>query len=72
MNLFEWDKIYLNPLYGKTKPQIDFPVLQELYQSGALKLDEMITSTYKLENLAEAFKDMHSGKNAKGVVVFNH
>jgi S-(hydroxymethyl)glutathione dehydrogenase/alcohol dehydrogenase len=70
MNLFEWDKIYINPLYGKTKPQIDFPILQQLYHSGVFKLDELITSTYPLEKLGEAFHDMHSGKNAKGVIAF--
>ncbi|MEL6256172.1 MAG: alcohol dehydrogenase catalytic domain-containing protein, partial [Bacteroidota bacterium] len=43
MNLFEWDKIYINPLYGKCRPQIDFPKLMNLYKKGDLKLDEMIT-----------------------------
>lgn len=71
MNLFEWDKIYINPLYGKARPQIDFPILQNLYAKGDLMLDEMITQTYTLENLAEAFADMHAGRNAKGVIVFD-
>ena len=71
MNLFEWDKIYINPLYGKCKPQEDFPKLVELYDSGSLLLDEMISKTYSLINLQEAFDDMLSGKNAKGVVVFS-
>jgi Zn-dependent alcohol dehydrogenase len=70
MNLFEWDKIYMNPLYGKARPQIDFPILQNLYAKGDLILDKMITKTYPLENLAEAFADMHAGRNAKGVLVF--
>ena len=70
MNLFEWDKIYMNPLYGKARPQIDFPILQNLYAKGDLILDKMITKTYPLENLAEAFTDMHAGRNAKGVLVF--
>ena len=70
MNLFEWDKIYINPLYGKTRPQIDFPILQDLYAKGELILDKMVTKTYSLENLAQAFEDMHAGKNAKGVIVF--
>ena len=70
MRLFEWDKIYINPLYGKCRPQIDFPKLMQLYKKGALKLDEMITREYKLEDLQLAFDDMLSGKNAKGVVVF--
>jgi Zn-dependent alcohol dehydrogenase len=71
MNLFEWDKIYINPLYGKTRPQIDFPILQDLYAKGDLLLDEMVTRTYSLDDLAQAFKDMHEGKNAKGVVRFS-
>ncbi|SOE23341.1 S-(hydroxymethyl)glutathione dehydrogenase / alcohol dehydrogenase [Spirosomataceae bacterium TFI 002] len=70
MNLFEWDKIYINPLYGKARPQVDFPQIIELYQSGKLLLDEMVTQTYGLEELPQAFEDMHSGKNAKGVIVF--
>ncbi len=70
MNLFEWDKIYINPLYGKCSPQIDMPILQDLYAKGDLILDKMITRTYTLENLAQAFDDMHHGRNAKGVIVF--
>lgn len=70
MNLFEWDKVYINPLYGKCRPQIDFPILQALYAKGDLLLDEMVTRTYPLEELAQAFADMHAGKNAKGVIVF--
>ena len=71
MNLFEWDKIYINPLYGQCRPKIDFPILQKLYASGDLILDKMVTKTYSLENLSEAFADMHAGRNAKGVIVFN-
>ena len=70
MNLFEWDKTYINPLYGKARPQIDFPILQKLYANGDLILDKMITRTYTLEQLSQAFTDMHEGKNAKGAIVF--
>lgn len=70
MQLFEWDKIYINPLYGKCRPQIDFPKILDLYTKGDLLLDEMVTTKYKFEDLAQAFDDMLSGKNAKGVIVF--
>ncbi|MBJ7880116.1 Zn-dependent alcohol dehydrogenase [Gelidibacter salicanalis] len=70
MNLFEWDKIYINPLYGKCRPQIDFPKLVKLYDKGDLMLDEMITRTYTIGELQQAFDDMLAGKNAKGVIVF--
>jgi Zn-dependent alcohol dehydrogenase len=70
MNLFEWDKIYMNPLYGKCRPQIDFPDIINLYQDGQMQLEEMITRTYTLNELDKAFDDLLAGRNAKGVVVF--
>ena len=71
MNLFEWDKKYINPLYGGCRPHIDFPKLVSLYKKGDLMLDEMITRTYTLKNLQQAFDDMLAGKNAKGVIIFD-
>lgn len=69
MSLFEWDKIYINPLYGKCRPQIDFPKIAALYDKGSLLLEEMITKTYRLDELEKAFEDMLQGRNAKGVIV---
>lgn len=71
MRLFEWDKIYINPLYGQCRPQIDFPKVMALYKKGELKLDEMITREYKLDELDQAFDDLLKGRNAKGVIVFD-
>ncbi len=70
MELFEWDKIYINPLYGACRPQRDFPLLIDLYRSGKLPLDRMVTRRYPLDALPQAFADMHAGINAKGVLVF--
>jgi S-(hydroxymethyl)glutathione dehydrogenase/alcohol dehydrogenase len=71
MQLFEFDKIYVNPLYGACRPFRDFPILLSLYSQKKLKLDEMITRTYPLatEGLTEAFLDMKQGAIAKGVLV---
>jgi len=69
MNLFEWDKLYLNPLYGKCNPLVDFPHIFALYAKGDLLLDELVTRTYALDQLAQAFDDMHTGVNAKGVLL---
>jgi len=70
MELFEWDKVYINPLYGQCNPQDDFPKIISLYESGELQLEELITQSYPLDQLAQGFDDMLSGKNAKGVIVF--
>ena len=71
MELFEWDKIYINPLYGACRPQRDFPFLMELYRNSQLPLDAMVTRTYPLDSLEQAFHDMRAGINAKGVLVFD-
>jgi S-(hydroxymethyl)glutathione dehydrogenase/alcohol dehydrogenase len=69
MELFEWNKTYINPLYGMCRPSVDFPRLLSMYQSGDLLLDEQVTRTYSLGELAAAFDDMHAGRNAKGVLI---
>lgn len=69
MRLFEWDKTYLNPLYGQCRPSRDFPRIFELYARGLLLLDELVTRTYPLEDVAAAFDDLLAGRNAKGVLL---
>ena len=68
MELFEWDKTYINPLYGKCVPERDFPKLLRHYAAGQLRIDQMITGTYPLIGLQRAFDDMPAGKNAKAVI----
>lgn len=71
MDLFKWDKVYINPLYGGCQPQRDFPRIFALYRRGDLMLDNLVTRTYPLEDLETAFADMHAGRNAKGVLIFD-
>src|SRR3546814_8043087 len=72
MNLFEWDKQYINPLYGQCNPYQDFDKITEHYLRGELLLDEMISARYSLDQLPAAFDDLLSGKNAKGIIQFKH
>ncbi len=46
MGLFEWDKVYVTPLYGQCRPKRDFPVLLRLYVEGRLNLDGLVSHTY--------------------------
>lgn len=68
MRLFEWDKTYLNPLFGQCRPARDLPRLIELYRSGDLLLDELVPRTYALDDVQLAFDDMLAGKQGKCVV----
>jgi NDMA-dependent alcohol dehydrogenase len=58
-------------LFGACNPRRDIPNLLRMYQAGQLKLDELITRRYTLDQVAEAYDDMHAGRNIRGVVVFN-
>jgi Zn-dependent alcohol dehydrogenase len=57
--------------YGTVNPHRDFPMLIDLYMSGRLKLDEMISRRYTLDQINEAFDTMLRGEIARGVIVFD-
>ena len=44
------------------------PLLIGLYQAGKLKLDELITRTYSLDQINEGYQDMRDGRNIRGVI----
>ena len=48
----------------------DFPRMLDWYRAGKLNLDALVTTTYDIEDVSQAFEDMTAGKNARGVVVF--
>jgi Zn-dependent alcohol dehydrogenase len=59
-------------LFGDCNPTTDIPKILGLYQSGDLKLDELITRTYTLDQVNEGYDDLLAGKNIRGVVVHEH
>lgn len=58
-------------LFGEANPRRDIPNLARMYLAGQLKLDELITTEYTLDQVAEAYDDMHAGKNIRGIVTFD-
>ena len=64
------EKTLQGSLFGSCVPRIDYPRLLHLYMAGKLKLDELITRRYSIDEAPQAFADLESGKNARGVIVF--
>ncbi|GHA64808.1 Zn-dependent alcohol dehydrogenase [Streptomyces termitum] len=64
------DKSVLGCRYGSSRPQKDIPLYAELYRSGALLLDELVTASYPVEEFDRAREDAEAGKVARGVLVF--
>ncbi len=64
-------KTLMGTLYGDSQPRYDIPNLLQLYGAGKLKLDELVTRTYTLDQINEAYADMLAGKNIRGVIEFS-
>src|SRR5258708_23348731 len=56
--------------YGSSNVQKDVPKLIDLYKSGQLKLDELVSRTISLEQVNDAFDAMQSGEVARSVIVY--
>jgi Zn-dependent alcohol dehydrogenase len=46
------------------------PKLLAMYEAGLIKLDELVTQKYKLDDINEAMKDLRAGNNIRGVIAF--
>lgn len=64
------DRGIIGSRYGSSRPHHDIPMYVALYKQGRLKLDELITKQYPLEDFEAAFADLDAGKLARGVLAF--
>ena len=74
INLFQlamWQKEIKGTIFGSLNPRADIPRLLDLYRQGQLKLDELITRRYSLDEINEGYQDMRDGTNIRGVIVFD-
>ena len=56
---------------GSSNIQSDIPKLIDLYKQGRLKLDELITARYPLEEINEAIASVKRGEALRNVIVFS-
>jgi S-(hydroxymethyl)glutathione dehydrogenase / alcohol dehydrogenase len=55
---------------GSIRSSIDIPNLVALYQSGQLKLDELITARYPLARINEAVESLDKGQAIRNLIMF--
>ena len=51
-------------------PRRQIPDLLALYRAGDLKLAELITRRYGLDDVNRGYADLDAGKNLRGIIVF--
>ena len=71
LNLFLFtmlQKTLKGNIFGGGNSHVETPRLVGLYKSGLLKIDEIVTNTYRLEDINQGYQDMLDGKNIRGVI----
>jgi S-(hydroxymethyl)glutathione dehydrogenase/alcohol dehydrogenase len=56
-------------LYGSQSPRVAIPRLLDLYRDGILKIDELVTRTYALEEVNDGYADLEAGRILRGAIV---
>jgi alcohol dehydrogenase (nicotinoprotein) len=67
LTLFQ--KTVQGTLFGSSNPMYDIRRMLELYRTGQVRLDELCTATYSLEDVNQGYQDLRDGRNIRGVIV---
>jgi len=70
LSLVYEERVLTGSLYGSAAPKTDIPRLIDLYQAGRLKLDELLSRSYPIEEINEAYAALESGETLRSVVTF--
>jgi len=65
------EKVLRGSWYGSARPWVDIPKLTDLYMSGRIEIDSMISRTHRLEEINEAYDALSGGEVARSVIVFD-
>jgi NDMA-dependent alcohol dehydrogenase len=70
VDLIFGQKEIVGNVFGGLNPHSDLPRLLSLYRSGELKLEEIVTKRYALEQVNEGYDDLLNGRIMRGMIVF--
>ncbi len=65
------EKTLKGTLYGSTRPRIDLINLIEMHRSGHLLLDELLTRTWRLDQINEAYESLEKGEVARSLILWD-
>jgi NDMA-dependent alcohol dehydrogenase len=65
-----WNKNLVGTVYGSCNPRVDVARFARLYEAGLLRLDEMITRRYRLDDINDGYRDLLNGEIIRGVIDF--
>ncbi len=62
------DRVLMGCTYGSCYPRAEMPMLVDLYMAGKLKLDELVSRTFSLEEINTAFDVLDRGEVARSII----
>jgi len=65
------EKTLKGTLYGSMRPRVDLLSLIELHRSGKLALDPLLTRTYAIDEINEAYAALERGELARALIVYD-
>lgn len=71
LSLPRTEKVIMGTWYGSARPWIDLPKITDLYLEGRIKVDEMLTRKYRLDEINEAYQALERGENARAIIDFS-
>lgn len=71
VSLVAEERILMGSYMGSAAPKRDVPRFIAMYQNGILPVDQLRSKTIKLDQINEAFDDLHHGKEVRQVIVFD-
>ncbi len=63
-------RVWKGSAFGGVKGRTELPGYVDRYMSGTINIDDLVTGECKLEDINQAFEDMHAGKSIRTVVRF--
>ena len=70
-NLAMFNQAILGTVFGSQSPRVQVPNLLNLFEAGQLKIDEIITQEYTLDQVQQGYEDQAAGTIVRGVVKFD-
>ena len=68
--LVRQEKTLRGAFYGSSTPAWDFGRMIDMYNAGQLDIDGLITRTYTLDRINEAYEELERGVVGRGIITF--
>jgi len=67
---FIGERMFTGSMLGSTRLQLDVPRYVDIYKAGRLKLDQLVSACYPLDQVNQAIESSKSGAALRNVIVF--